>query len=276
MTRGSIGCALLLAAALAAGTAEAGIEKLESCGLTWGGDTVGLARGRANDVTVTGFGVDLATSVDTTAPNTPVTVVSRKNGFGSNIVIRLVPPDVGDSVSATVNLRYFGGGVDTFSASVSAGPSVTSIAFAPGGGVSTSGGTTRVTSLDSHVVVLKGTNLDALQLNAAEFQRSGMREARVVLQLPGELRVSFTSDAGARGIGSPLFRSGFCDQRPPDFSFAFTVFDPPRTPTPTPTATRTPTRPALHAPVIFTPVKGPSFLPTRTPTPAPAKPKGLR
>lgn len=33
--------------------------------------------------------VDLATSVDSTLPNTPVTVLSHKNGAGSNIVIRI-------------------------------------------------------------------------------------------------------------------------------------------------------------------------------------------
>jgi hypothetical protein len=277
MTRKSIGPALLLAAAFAVSPAHAGIEKLESCGLTWGGGVVGLGRGRFNDVTVTGFGVDLATSVDTTAAGTTLSVHSRKNGFGSNIVIRLVPAAVGDRiVGAQVTLHYFGGGTDVFNVDVSAGPSVTSIAFVPGGGVSTSGGTTRVTSLDPHVVVLKGKNLDALQVDEDDFQRGGLREAHAVLQVSGELRVSFKSDAGERSINSTLFRipAGACGQTPPDFTLGFTVFDPPRTPTPTPTATPTIT-PPFH-PITFTPGVRTSFGPTPTPknTPTPLFSKG--
>lgn len=278
MTRQSVERALLLAGALAAGTAEAGIEKLESCGYNWGGGTVALGRGHDNDVTVTGFGVDLATSVDSSLSGTPVSVISRKNGIGSNIVIRLVPPAVGAPVDGKVTLHYFGGGTDTFNVSVSAGPTVTSIAFAPESGVSTSGGTTRVTSLDPHVVVLKGTNLDAVSLNDTEFQRGALREARVVLQLAGELRVSFKSDAGERSVGSTLFQvnAAVCGQTPPSFTIAFTVFDPPRTPTPTPTATatRTPTPVPFH-PIVVTPGVFQPFASTKTPTPTPARPKGL-
>lgn len=273
MTKERIGPALLLAAALAAGTAEAGIDKLESCGFNWGGGVVALGRGVFNDVTVTGFGVDLATSVDSTLSNTPVTVLTRKNGFGSNIVIRLVPPTTGSRiVGAKVTLHYFGGGADVFNVDVSAGPTVNSIAFVPGGGVSTSGGTTRVTSLDPHVVVLKGTNLDAIQPDDAEFARSGMTDAHIVLQLAGELRFSFKSDAGERSIVSSLFgvTLGACGQTLPHFTLAFTVFDPPRTPTPTPTATatRTPTPPPFR-PIAMTPGVLQPFVPPPTPTPAP-------
>lgn len=266
--------ALLLLAALVAAPAFAGIEHLRSCGTEWGGGVVPLSRGINNDVTIEGFGVDLATSVDSTLPNTPVTVLSRKNGAGSNIVIRIAPPAVGDHIfPASVSLRYFGGGVDTFNVSLHAGPTVTSIAFAPGPGVSTSGATPRVTSLDTHVIVLKGTNVDALSMNTAAFEGAGFRDATRVLALPGEVRVSFTSKAGERTFGSSLYGGGTCSQRPPTFSLTFTVFDPPRTPTPTVTPTRTPTRRPLGAPASFTPVKGPSFLPT--PTPAPKKAKGF-
>ena len=262
--------ALLLGLALSAGTTQAGIEKLESCGHNWGGGVVALGRGTFNDVTVTGFGIDLATSVDTTAAGTTLSVLSRKNGFGSNIVLRLVPPAVGDRVvGAKVNLHFFGGGVETFNVDVSAGPRVTSVAFVPGGGVSTSGGTTRVTSLDPHVVVLKGTNLDALVLDTSAVQSQGLHDMHVVLQLPDELRVSFTSAAGERDFGSGLFEVALavCGQMPPPFSLAFTVFDPPRTPTPTPTATptRTPTPVPFHP--IAPPVGIHPLFPTPTPTP---------
>lgn len=269
--------ALLLGATLATGPAQAGIEHLRSCGTEWGGNTVGISRGINNDVTVEGFGVDLATSVDSTLPNTPVTVLSRKNGPGSNIVIRIAPPAVGDPIyPASVNLRFFGGGVETFTVSLGAGPTVTSIAFLPGPGVTTSGPTPRVTSLDPHVVVLKGTNVDALSMNRTAFQSAGLRDARDVLTLPGELRVQFTSAAGERTFGSNLYSfSGPCSPSPPTFSLAFTVFDPPRTATPTVTPTRTPTRPPLGAPVVFTPVKPPSFMPTPTPTPLPKKARGF-
>jgi hypothetical protein len=98
MKRPSVGRAVLFAATLAAAPAHAGIEHLYSCGTEWGGNTVGISRGINNDVTVEGFGVDLATSVDSTLPNTPVTVLSRKNGAGSNIVIRIAPPAVGDRI----------------------------------------------------------------------------------------------------------------------------------------------------------------------------------
>lgn len=271
MTRGSTRVAMLLTAALASGAAEAGIEKLESCGLNWGSGVVGLARGVYNDVTVTGFGVDLATSVDSTLSNTSITVTSRKNGFGSNIVVRIVPPAVGDRiVGAKVNLHYFGGGVDTFNVNVSAGPKVTSIAFAPGSGVTTSGGTTRVTSLDPHVVILKGSNLDGVRLNDSETERGAILQAQIVLQLAGELRISFTSAAGERAISAALFEvaSGLCGHMLPEFSLGFTVYDPPRTPTPTttPTATRTPTAPPFN-PLRIAPGVPTSFPPTPTPTP---------
>lgn len=264
-----IGISLLFAGVLASAPARAGIEHLRSCGTEWGGNTVGLSRGINNDVTVEGFAVDLATSVDSTLPNTPVTVLSRKNGAGSNIVIRIAPPAVGDHISpASVNLRYFGGGVDTFNVSLAAGPTVTSVAFAPEPGVSTSGGLTRVTSLDPHVVIIKGTNVDSLPIISSKFDGARLRDAHYVLKLPGEVHLSFKSDAGERTIGSSLYDfGGPCSQRPPSFSLAFTVFDPPRTPTPTVTPTRTPTRRPLGAPVIFTPLKGPSLLLTPTPTP---------
>ena len=80
-----LACLLL---ALAAGRGSASIDKVESCGTRVGANSLVLARGVANDVTVTGFGVDLATSVDTTLPGVTVSVLSRKNGFGSNIVLR--------------------------------------------------------------------------------------------------------------------------------------------------------------------------------------------
>jgi hypothetical protein len=276
MTR-PVQLAILLAGVLAAGKAAAGIDTLASCGYNWGGTTAGLGRGRENDVTVTGFGVDLATSVDSSLSGATVSVVSRKNGFGSNIVIRLVFPAVGPPVDGTVTLHYFGGGTDTFNVSVSAGPTVTSVAFAPENGVSTSGGTPRITSLDPHVVVLKGTNLDALSILGISW--GDLREPRVVLQLPGELRVSFKADAGERSVGSALFQviGATCGQQPPFFTLGFTVFDPPRTPTPTatPTATRTST-PISFRPIAVTP-GALQLLPPRTPTPtpAPAKPKGL-
>lgn len=266
--------ALLLGLAVLALPAFAGIEHLYTCNTEWAGKTVPLSRGINNDVTVEGFGVDLATSVDSTLPNTPVTVLSRKNGAGSNIVLRIAPPAVGDRIfPASVNLRFFGGGVETFTVSLSAGPTVTSVAFAPGTGVSTTGATPRVTSLDTHVIVLKGTNVDALTVYPPAFLNAGLRDARNVLTLPGEVRVSFTSTAGERTFSSSLYSGGSCAPRPPTFSLAFTVFDPPRTPTPTVTPTRTPTRPPLGAPVIFTPVKGTPFL--ATPTPAPARPRRL-
>ncbi len=103
------------------------------------------------------------------------------------------------------------------------------------------------------------------------FYAAGLRDARVVLQLSGELRISFTSVAGDRSIDSSLFivdlgDFSHCQQNPPAFTLAFTVFDPPRTPTPTPTATptRTPT------PLPFRPIAPPAGIrPFPTPTPTP-------
>ena len=264
-----------LAACLAAGPALASIDEVKSCTI-WGGNHLFLSRGLSTDVTVTGFGVDLATSVTTTLPGTPLTVVSRKNGFGSNIVLRFSPAAAGNAVDGTVTLNYFGGGSDVFEASLAASPSVTSVAFAPERGVSTSGGVTRITSLDPHVLVLKGTNLNGVYLNDAGFASSQLHDARIVLQLPGELRISFTSAAGERSVNDGLLVVPVpCPSLPPPFSIAFTVFDPPRTPTPTPTATptRTPT------PLPFHPIAPPGGIrpfPTPTPTPrfAPLLPPG--
>ena len=271
-----VGAALALAAALAAGRAAATIDRLESsCGIV-ANDSIPIVRGFLNDITVSGFGVDLATSVTTTLSGVPATVLSRKNGFGSNIVVRLAPPSAGSRANGTVTLHYVGGGIDSFGVSVNATPTVSSIAFVPGGGVATSGGITRVTSLDPHVVDLRGANLDSLvALVPQGFFNAGLRDARVVLQLPGELRISFTSLAGDRSIDASLFIVNLadfshCRQDPPAFTLAFTVFDPPRTPTPTPTATptRTPT------PLPFHPIAPPTGIhpPFPTPTPTP----GLR
>jgi hypothetical protein len=258
--------ALLLGLALAAGTASATIDSVKTC-TTWGGNRAVIGRG-TTDLTVTGFGVDLATSVKTTLPNTTLIVVSRKNGFGSNIVLRFSTPDTGNAAVGVVTLGYFGGGTDVFDVSLVAGPSVTSIAFAPGGGVSTSGGTVRVTSVDPHVIVLKGTNLDALDLLGPAYIQTPLQNLEVVLQLPGELRVSFTSSAGDRSVGRELFTGGDpCSSHMLPFSFAFTVFDPPRTPTPT--ATTTPTKTATpfpFHPISLTPGL-PGAFPTPTPTP---------
>ena len=276
MRRHQIGAVLALATTVAAGPAGASIDQVETCTI-WASKSPRLTRAASTNVTVTGFGVDLATSVTTTLPGTPVTVVSRKNGFGSNIVLRFSPPAVGNAAEGTVTLHYFGGGTDVFNARLQAGPTVTSISFAPEGGVSTSGGATRVTSLDPHVLVLKGTNLHEVRLDQSAFANSSFRDARIVLQLPDELRVSFTSAAGERNIGRGHFIApGFCFSQMPEFSLGFTVFDPPRTPTPTVTPTATPTRPPPNAPITFTPPKGLSFPPTPTPTPAPARTRGLR
>ncbi|HQQ77868.1 MAG TPA: hypothetical protein PLB01_10970 [Thermoanaerobaculia bacterium] len=265
--------ALLLGIALTAGSAGASIDQVETC-TVWADKAPLLTRAAHNDVTVTGFGVDLATSVTTTLPGTPVTVVSRKNGLGSNIVLRFAPPAVGNAAEGTVTLHYFGGGTDVFNASLQAGPSVTSISFASEGGVSKSGGATRVTSLDPHVVVLKGTNLQEVRIDDRAFFRSSLSNAKIVLQLPDELRVSFTSTAGDRDVGSRHFIApGFCFNLMPEFSIAFTVFDPPRTPTPTPTATQTRTPAPSPTPTKppFGPIAPPTgvrpALPTPTPTP---------
>jgi hypothetical protein len=256
----------LLGVALAAGTASATIDSVKTCTI-WGGNLAVIGRG-TTDLTVTGFGVDLATSVKTTLPNTTLIVVSRKNGFGSNIVLRFSTPDTGNAAVGTVTLGYFGGGTDVFDVRLVAGPSVTSIAFAPGRGVTTSGGTTRVTSVDPHVMVLKGTNLDALSLLGPAYIQTPLQNLEVVLQLPGELRVSFTSSAGDRSVDNGLFLGGDpCRSVLPAFSLAFTVFDPPRTPTPTATATPTKTAtPFPFHPVSFTPGL-PGTFPTPSPTP---------
>ena len=237
-----IGAVLALATAIASPTVEATIDKLESsCGIAASG-SIPLVRGFLNDITISGVGVDLATSVTTTLPGVPITVVSRKNGFGSNIVVRLAPPSAGGRAGGTVTLNYFGGGTDSFGVSVNATPTVSSIEIVPGSGVSTSGGITRVTSLDTHVLALKGTNLDSL--NPADLECcSGLQNTHTVLRIPSELRISFASSAGPGRILSPFFvvdqaNLPNCRQDPPTFTFLITVFDPPRTPTPTPTPNR--------------------------------------
>jgi hypothetical protein len=267
------GFALMLAAALASAPADAGVEKLESCGQKWFPTQMDVGRGVLNDVTVTGFGVDLATSVDTSLPGTQVSILSRKNGPGSNIVIRLSAPAAGDPVEGDVKLHYFGGGLDSFGARLSAGPTVTSIAFAPGAGVSTSGGTIRVTSLEPHVVILRGTNLNHLRtssyLTDDRFLRlTGLREARIVLQVPNELHLSFKPESGERAVSTPLFvlnETAICGEKLPEFSLTFTAFDPPRTPTPTPTPL--PPSADLKRPVAVGPGAGLTLQPSPTPTP---------
>lgn len=274
-TRG-IAAALALGA-LAAGRAEATVDKVESCGTEWGGASpfLVLARGVANDVTITGFGVDLATSVDTTLPGVTVSVLSRKNGLGSNIVLRFVAPAKGDEVEGVVTLHYLAG-QDVVPATLRTGvPTISSIAFVPGPGVSTTGGTTRVTSLDTHVVSIKGSKLDTITPSDLSFGRAKLRNLAIVSRVSGELRFSFTSEAGDRTIDSSLFSSdgyaAHCAPPIPQFVLTFTVFDPPRTPTPTPTPTPTRTAtptatPPKFAPIHVTPGLRPS-LPTPTPTP---------
>ena len=265
------GAVFVLAAALAAGRAEASVDKVESCGTQWGGNSLVLARGVTNDVTVTGFGVDLATSVDTNLPGVTVSVLSRKNGFGSNIVLRFVAPAKGDEVGGVVTLHYVVG-QDVLPATLRTGvPTISSIAFVPGPGVSTTGGTTRITSLDTHVVSIKGSKLDTLTPYHLSFDSAKLRNLTIVSRVSGELRFSFTSEAGDRAIDSTLFTSdGYaasCTPPIPQFLLSFTVFDPPRTPTPTATATPTKTStPFPFHPISFTPGL-PGAFPTPPPTP---------
>ncbi len=266
-----IGAAFVLGATLASGQVKASIDRLDSCETQWGGNSLVLARGVANDVTVTGFGVDLATSIDTTLPGVSVSVLSRKNGFGSNIVLRFVAPAKGDEVEGVVTLHYVAG-QDVFPATLRTGvPTISSIAFVPGPGVSTAGGTTRVTSLDTHVVSIKGAKLDTLTPHNLSFGNAGFRNLTIVSRVSGELRFSFTSEAGNRTIDSHLFGSdGYaasCSPPLPQFVLSFTVFDPPRTPTPTPTSTptRTPTPVPFH--LVAPPAGIRPLFPTPTPTP---------
>ena len=219
-------------------------------------------------MTVTGFGVDLATSVTTTFPGAPLTIASRKNGTGSNIVLRFSPPLVGAGAEGNVTLHYFGGATDDFRVTLLPGPGVTSIAFAPGPGVTTSGGVPRVTSLDAHVVVIKGSNLNSVALNQAAFDMAGLWDRKIVLQLPGELHISFTALAGDRTFKENIFQFQMytpCPTPIAPFEFAFTVFDPPRTPTPTPT----PLPPLVdpRQPIPTRPGAGLVLPPTAVPTP---------
>lgn len=263
-----IGAVLALAGVLTAGTAGATISAVKSC-TTWADNNLVLSRGDGTDVTVTGFGVDLATSVTTTLPGTPLTVVSRKGGTGSNIVLRFSPPMVGGAADGTVTLHYFGGATDVFHVYLLPGPGVTSIAFAPGPGVTTSGGLPRVTSLDAHVVVLKGSNLNSVMLRQLSFDLAGLLDPKIVLQLPGELHISFTSHAGDRLFVQDIFQFDMytpCGTSIAPFRFAFTVYDPPRTPTPTATPSPSPT----PAPLPFRPITPPGGIrPFPTPTPTP-------
>jgi hypothetical protein len=266
--------ALTLVAFLAAGVANATVDKIESCGTTWGGNDLPIARGVANDVTITGGSVDLSTSVDTTLPGVTITVLSRKNGFGSNIVLRFVAPPKGDQVDGVVTLHYLVG-QESFPATLYPGiPTISSISFVPGPGIVTSGGTTRVTSLDTHVVSIRGSRLDTLNPRDTLFADAHLQHLTVVSQVSSELRLSFTSDAGDRKIDASLFTPDAwvmnCKAPLPDFVLSFTVFDPPRTPTPTPTptATRTPTPRLFAAPLHITPGIPPGgFHPAPTPTP---------
>ena len=94
--------------------------------------------------------------------------------------------------------------------------------------------------------------------------------------MSGELRFSFTSEAGDRTIDSTLFVSdGYaasCSPPVPQFLLSFTVFNPPRTPTPTVTATptKTPTPFPFH-PISITPGLPGALGAARTPTPTPTK-----
>ena len=257
---------------LASGTASATIDRIDVCGTWFIGNTIPTNRGSNNFIKVYGFGVDLATRVETTIQGATATITERKGGSGSYVVINLAIPK-GDAVfGAQVSLRYAieVAGPDTFLVDAKPLPKIDTLFFQSDPGVSTVSGVPTLTTGDPHVLVLRGQNLNGLHLRESDFRDNGMQNVSVVLRQAGEMRISLTpATARSYSIGRTLF-SVACGASLEDFSISFTGVDRPRTPTPTVTPTRTPTRPPLSLPPRLTPVVPPILIgptPTRTPTP---------
>lgn len=267
--------AAILIAAGASHVAFATIDKLESCGTQWMGGRAGARRGATNLFKLTGFGVDFATSADTSIAGSSVAITERKNGQGSYIRIAISIPDGDPLIGAQVRIRYAIGGPDTFLVDAYPFPKVNTLSFVPGPGVSSSGGVPTLTTGDTHVVSLKGRYLDGFTPSYSSFLSHGMDDATQILLDQGEMRVSFQPiRAGSMTIGPDQFETAtlLCAGSPDSFSISFNGVDRPRTPTPTATPTSTPTA----TPVTFHPIARPSIVPgfpfpTPTPTPRPRK-----
>ena len=257
---------------LAAGTASATIDRIDVCGEWFIGNTIPTNRGSNNFIKVYGFGVDLATRVETTIQGATATIKERKGGSGSYVVINLAIPK-GDAVfGARVSLRYAieVAGPDTFLVDAHPIPKVNSLSFQSGPGVSTVNGVPTLTTGDPHILVLRGQYLNNLDPSETLFENSGMRNVSVVLRQADEVRISLTPATAKSYSIEPALFSVACDASLENFSISFTGVDRPRTPTPTVTPTRTPTRPPLSLPPRLTPVVPPILIgptPTRTPTP---------
>lgn len=259
---------------LAAGTARATIDRLVVCGQEFlgRGKWVPAYRGSTTLIKVFGFGVDFATRVDTTIPDATATIIERKGGSGTYVVIRLSTPDGGKLLGAQVSLRYAVevAGPDTFTVDVYPVPKVESLSFQSGSGVSVVNGIPNLTAGDPHILVVKGRYLDDLDVVSSS---QGLRNLSVTLRQSGEMRVSLTpAAAGSYSIDQGLFRVNAAGCKPSlgNFTISFTAVDRPRTPTPTVTPTATPTRPPLSLPPRLTPVAPPRLV---NPTPTPMRKK---
>jgi len=243
--------ALCAAAVTLAGAASASIDRIRFCGSQWVGFDAGIPinRDSSNQIEVTGFGVDLATSVECNITGSSATIIQRQGGAGSFIVINLTLP-AGPAVSGKrVTIRYLVG-EDTFLVQAAPKPRVTSLAFVPDPGITTVGGMPRLRAGEPHVLSLKGSYMDELTFCESCFGAKELRNPSEALQVAGELRVAFTPQrAGSITLTEDDFYAvGGCGMVLPSFSIGFTVND--LRPTATATPTRTPTAKPPSLPVI--------------------------